>query len=172
MTNNSSAATVELDRFDTKQQALLDDIERATTAEARQRKPAPEEWSLTEVVQHLALVSEAMLRSARPREEGSPSLEHDGFERLQSRLRSGIKTTVPTDRIVPRPGVVWNDAVANARGSVDRWRESLASGRLDNVSFPHPRAGELTTEQTVRFLADHLDHHLAQVDRLLGRERS
>ncbi len=169
MTNHSSAVGVELDRFDAKQRALLDDIERATTTEARERKPVPDEWSLTEVVQHLALVTEGMLRSARPREEGSPSLEHDGFERLQSRLRSGVKTKAPTDRIVPRPGVTWNDAVANARAGVDRWRESLASGRLQDVSFPHPRAGELTTEQTVRFLSDHLDHHLAQVDRLLGR---
>ncbi|MGI8508747.1 MAG: DinB family protein [Gemmatimonadaceae bacterium] len=168
MTEDTNAAVTELDRFGHKQQALLDKIESGTTPEGRERKPAPDEWSLTEVVQHLALVSEAMLRSGRQRDESSPSLEHDGFARLQSRLRSGSKSKAPSERIVPRPGVTWGQAVANARGGLERWRESLTSGRMDNMSYPHPRAGELSSEQTVQFLSEHLDHHVAQVDRLLG----
>lgn len=168
MTNDTSAALTELDRFGHKQQVLLEKIESATTPEARVRKPAPDEWSLTEVVQHLALVSEAMLRSGRQRDESSPSLEHDGFAKLQSVLRSGSKRKAPTDRIVPRPGVTWEEAVANARGGLERWRDSLTSGRMDDMSYPHPHAGELSSEQTVQFLSEHLDHHVAQVDRLLG----
>lgn len=169
MTTDTNSAMAELDRLSSKQQALLADIEGATTADARDRKPAPDEWSLTEVVEHLALVSDAMLRSARERDENSPSLEHDGFAKLQQALRSGIKVKTPTERIVARPGVTWAHAVEHARDGLDRWRKSLESSRLNNVSFPHPRAGELTTEQTVRFMSEHLDHHLAQVNRLLGR---
>lgn len=168
MTNDTSAAVAELDRLSHTQQALLQRIEGATTAEARDRKPAPDEWSLTEVVQHLALVSEAMLRSGRERDESFPSAGHDGFEKLQTMLRSGEKIRAPTERVVPRPGVTWEQAVANARGGLERWREALASGRLDNASYPHPRVGELNSEQTVRFLSEHLDHHVPQVDRLLS----
>lgn len=175
--NGMSEATVggsgpieHLDRLEARQEQLIRDIEASATPDARQRKPSPEEWSLTEVVQHLALVSEAMLRSGRVRSQESPSPEHDGFRRLESALASATKRKAPTDRIVPRPGVTWDDAVARSRGGVDRWREALASGRLVNMVFPHPLAGELTLEQTLRFLALHLDHHLAQVNRLLGRD--
>lgn len=155
--------------LENRQAEMLRDIESNSSDESRHTKPAPDQWSLTEVVQHLALVAEAMLRSARVRDATSPTLEHDGFNQLKRALASGVKRRAPTERIVPRPGVTWDQAVARSHAALRNWSDALDSGRLTGTSFPHPAAGELTLDQTLEFLSIHLDHHLTQVDRLLGR---
>lgn len=165
-----AAVRRDLDELEARELEILARIDRASRPELRSVKPNPEEWSLTEVVQHLALVSQAMLKAAHPRSEAAPLAPNPKVAEMTAALRSDRKMKTPSDRIVPRPGVTWNDAIDNARLGIKQWRDFVASDEFEETSFTHPFAGELSAGETVAFLIEHLEHHIPQVERLLARQ--
>lgn len=137
------------------------------------RRPHPNAWSLREVSEHLMLAEKATLESIQ-RGENRPPLRNRWFHplgrwliarALASRLRIPI-----TGRIL-MPGVRssltsiardWSDVHDSWRTHLDR----LPDERLALPLFRHPLRVPMTAAQTLAFLRQHHDHHLAQVERL------
>lgn len=167
-TTPRESARVSISMLERQSAELIQRVERDTTDAERTRKPSIHAWSLTEVVQHLALVAGGMLRGARP---VRPRLRFPGAIKsllLRGVLRSPLKIRTPVAAIVPRPGVTWSDARTNLATSNDRWRAFVEDDTFDQTSFMHPLVGRLTPAETANFLVEHFDHHVRQIDRLLA----
>jgi hypothetical protein len=176
--NGVGAMTVEGERhlarrdielLEVRSSELMTRIEQETAEPARISKPAPDVWSITEVVQHLSLVANGMLRTARPAGRSALHLGRIRTGLLRAILRSRLKIRAPVSAIVPRPDVTWMDARTNLAGSNDRWKAFVEGESFDRTAFTHPFVGRLTPAETASFLVEHFDHHIRQIDRLLAR---
>jgi hypothetical protein len=146
--------------------ALLARIEGAAGIEELTWRPGADKWSLTEIVQHIALANSGMLRTARPAQWQAAWWEMTKSALITGVLRSSIKVKAPVPSIVPRPGVTWNQARGNLLGSAAKWSDFVEGDSFESTVFNHPIAGRLTAAATARFLADHLEHHARQVEQL------
>jgi len=134
-------------------------------------KPAPERWSIAEIVEHLALVEEVFLERAVPQLCASP-LRELGSEPQATDLqilffpRGGASTKIPApQRVVPAGR--WTPAE-----SLDRFLEKRkrtcsfleAPGiELREHVLDHPVFGPLDGYQWVLFLAAHTQRHIKQI---------
>jgi DinB family protein len=147
---------------------LIERVERDATDEERIRKPAPDAWSLTEVTQHVALVAGGMLRTAHPAGRSGGPLDSAKSLLLATVLRSPLKIRAPVSAIVPRPGVSWSDARANVRKGLDAWSVFVDGDTFGQIAFRHPFVGSMSPVRTAKFLVDHFEHHMRQVDRIFA----
>lgn len=165
--SDREAARADIEGLAERSSALLDRIERATNDEQRNWRPAAGAWSMVEIVQHIALATAGMFRTTHP---ASTSLRWRGVPKvaLMTRvLRSRIKIRAPVSAIVPRPGATWDEARTRLSDAVAKWREFVEGDSFDTTAFRHPLTGRITSAQTARFVAEHFDHHVRQIDRLL-----
>jgi hypothetical protein len=56
----------------------------------------------------------------------------------------------------------WQSLRADYEGFISQ----LPSGYHEKLIFRHPRAGMFDLSQTLRFLTDHITHHLFQLERI------
>ncbi|MDQ6736128.1 MAG: DinB family protein [Gemmatimonadota bacterium] len=167
-TENRAAARVHVRELTRRGNELIDRIERDTELDRRTWKPSPGAWSLTEVVEHLSLVANGMLRVARP-PALAPSVVHRmKLAALTAVLRSPVRFPTPVRAVVPRDGTTWNDASSHLIASNLRWSEFVESETFDTVGFTHPLVGRIASHATASFLLEHFDHHLRQVDRIFA----
>lgn len=166
-------------RFDNLEQqrtALLNGLASAPAADL-ERKPAPDRWSVLEILDHLVRADEGSVRQLE-RRDGPPATI---MSRLSARAKYGImllilgrvRVKVPIKSLMPS-----GEPLALAELS-RRWGESRCrfAGYLDSVPpeqmrtplFRHPIAGWLTLKQGLDFHQKHVGVHVAQIDRLLGR---
>lgn len=145
------------------------------------RAPEPGAWSIVQVVGHLVLAESGTLDYIAKKIQAPP--EKIPGAGISSALRSwalGAALASPLRRKAPersRPGGE-PESLESVRGRWDavrdRWRERLESypdALMRKAIFRHPFAGRLSMPQTLRFVDDHLRHHVRQIDRfkrLLG----
>lgn len=167
-TGSRDAARGDITRLSGNASGLLARIEDTATADQRYWHAKPDAWSLTEIVQHVALATSGMLRTAQPT-RWQPVWWGAAKSAFMTRfLRSSIKIKAPVAAIVPRPGVTWDQARGNLIASVGKWSDFVESDAFDSTFFSHPLVGRLTAAHTARFVSDHFDHHVRQVDRLFA----
>lgn len=142
-------------------------------ADVAARRPAPDRWSVAEVLEHLARIESGVTRmlthfgaAAPPPGTPSPAAEAHATARLGERVRDrGTKIEAP-ERV--RPAGVLDPAAAFAQ--LEAAREAMlaafaAANRdaLDAFTYPHPLIGPLTLRSWVSITADHEARHSAQI---------
>jgi hypothetical protein len=147
----------------------------------RGERPAPERWSVAEVLEHLAMVEAAVLKGcsrqlAAARETGLP----------QETESSSIIGVMPPQRVANRDRVLTAPErlrptgidAETAWGQIERTRaafiefvKSTDGLALSNVSMPHPSLGTLTLYQWLLFAAGHHARHAVQI-REIGQQLS
>lgn len=139
----------------------------------RSQRPAPDRWSVAEILEHLALVEQSVLKGCTrqfaaacaaglPDEaETSPVRDSLPPERVANRARA----LQAPDPFHPR-GAEAADAWADVEAVRVRFHEFVRAcdGRaLEQVSFPHPMLGPLNLYQWLLFVAGHQARHAAQI---------
>lgn len=124
-----------------------------------------------EIVEHLSLVANGMLRAARPAATPPSVLNRIKLSVLTGVLPPPIRFPAPVRAIIPRDGTAWNDARSHLIASNMRWSEFVEGDAFDTVGFTHPLVGRLTPYATTSFLVEHFDHHLRQVNRIFAAAR-
>ena len=139
--------------------------------------PAPDRWSVAELVEHLSIVEgnvagllDKLLGKAE--ESGAGVSAADDFdpvsiEEFVERTRA-VKLEAP-ERIRPK-GLPLADSLARLRDSrialhALRPRIERADGRA--LRFPHPAWGPLDLYHWLLFIGAHEDRHLAQIEALI-----
>jgi DinB superfamily len=140
------------------------------------RSPANKEWSIAQIVHHLYLVEERVIKELESELAGPP--------RKIGLLRKLVPTSIVASRLVrvkaPRsvnplspPGRA--EVIANYDAARSRLKELCAThgrNRLKQVVFKHPFLGEIDGAATISFIGYHELRHYKQIReviRKLGR---
>jgi uncharacterized damage-inducible protein DinB len=166
-----------LDRIDGVRRALLADVE-ALPAPLRRAHPVPGKWSVLEILEHLVLAEEAVLRQFRaPAGAGGHSLRDRVMYRVvMFVLRFDIPVRVPARAMVPGGGAELAELRERWDTNFQALREAVAAMGEEAPRRPvarHPVAGPMTAGQALAMLDVHVRRHGRQVRsriRLLAQE--
>ena len=159
----------------TRQRDVLRAALDATTPASRSVRPAPDRWSIAEVLEHLAIVERqvtALLRRGVQKAEATAPLPDDPdttpvLPTIDGALLLDRERRVAAGPQVQPKGAV--DADAAWQALAEQRRELLEllarvdGKRTDAVQAPHPVLGALTFQQWIAFLGYHEARHAAQI---------
>jgi uncharacterized damage-inducible protein DinB len=139
-------------------------------------QPSPSEWSLLQVMEHLALSEQALLVGAQKKlsQPARPVTIRENFGALAvlSVMKLPIKVKTPSNarQVIPQKNPPF-DAVRSqwsaTRDEFERFLEELPAERRTSALFRHPVSGGMTPGQALRFIRAHIHHHSRQIDRLI-----
>ena len=139
-------------------------------------KPAPDKWSVIQVLQHL-LISEQGTYQYLTRKNQAESLPDAGWgagvrsRLLKVGLLSPLRFKVPKQLTQPPGGQPFEVLMRDWREVREALREfaaALPRERLKSAIFRHPFVGYLTLSQTFDFIDKHVRHHRRQIRRILN----
>lgn len=134
-------------------------------------------WSIAQIIAHL-LVSESMsVGYMKKKSLGIEALRDSGLKQEILSLILKISQRGPFRFNAPNVVVENTPQTLSREEAVKRWDKSRNELRefLETISdkhsrkliYKHPIAGMLNTEQALKFLYEHVNHHLPQILRLL-----
>ena len=152
--------------------ALLAAVE-AVPADRRDERPAPDTWSVAEVLDHLQRVESGSTRLlarrvARARESGLPPETETG-SLLRSLDATGLLDGPPRkapEFVLPSPDARASDALVAleaSRAELLRLLAEVDGLDLTKVTATHAALGELNVYQWTLFLGEHERRHARQV---------
>jgi transposase len=152
----------------------LKDAVDAVPRELREVKPAPDRWSVAEVLEHLSLVESGIARliSTRGAEARARGLEAETETRTVLYTLDSARVLDRRERIMarepshPRAGLDADAAWAALLKAQTAVREAVISVdglALGKLTHTHPSLGTLDFYQWITFTATHEMRHLAQI---------
>ena len=163
-----------LKRLEAKHEKLIATVVPLSPQQFSQR-PSENEWSVSEILHHLHLVEERVIKELEKELAGAP-------QRL-GLLRRLVPTAIVGSRMIkvkaPR-AVTPTEAPDKERGLADynQTRSRLKSlcathgrERLQQTVFKHPFLGRISGVAAVSFLGYHEQRHLKQIHEVLNRLR-
>jgi uncharacterized damage-inducible protein DinB len=144
-----------------------------------ERKPAPESWSIGEIVHHLLLCEQRLpdqiLATAR---EGEFNREEVFSKRTfsledTSDVEKSGKGNAP-EVVKPSQGLPIRDLLTDLRQAREETRAKLLPHRsrnLDNVWWEHSRFGPLTLYERIRLSGYHDLKHLTQIENCISHNQ-
>jgi len=159
---------------------LIATIANLTPAQAA-FKPAPEEWSVLENVEHVVLAEisgvSKIWQAADSFREGTLVFTGEHTNQGLSIDEVVARTWKPKEIAPPiatphigGPLQYWISCSESCQSVLDRLGTALDGLDLERVIFPHFLSGPLDARQRLEFLRFHLDRHRAQILRLFDHE--
>jgi hypothetical protein len=140
-------------------------------------RPAPERWSIADIMEHLALAESSSVKLfdrllQKAEAEGCARAEGDPFAPVslveQYAPFRGQKFESP-NRIRPTGQAPLSDSLTSLHDSLERiraLRPRLERADCAEQRFPHPVFGPLNLYQWLLFTAAHEERHLTQINAL------
>lgn len=138
-------------------------------------RPADEEWTIGEIVEHVNIVNNGflrithkLLRQAEADPKPAPADLNLGGVIVNENGEQAPKFQAP-ETVRPKGGVSIADAVAGIQTTIAGFAEiqgRLSAVDLSEQKFPHPVAGPLSGYQWLILLAEHSNRHLGQIERV------
>lgn len=159
----------------TRQRDVLRAALDATAPASRSVRPAPDRWSIAEVLEHLAIVERqvtALLRRGVQKAEATGRLPDDPdtapvLPTIDGALLLDRERRVAAGPQVQPKGAVAAEAtwqvLAEQRRELLELLAQVDGKRTDAVQAPHPVLGALTFQQWIAFLGYHEARHAAQI---------
>lgn len=169
---NPSSMKRTLQRLEATHQRLIDTIT-PIDPQIFSRRPAAEEWSVAEIVQHLALVEERVIKDLVRAMAEEP--QRVGF------LKRLVPTSIVASRLVrvkapkavnPVAALPKDTAIENfqrARSSLKELCATHSKQRFRQIRFKHPFLGDIDGVATVAFVGYHELRHYKQIRETLKR---
>lgn len=138
-------------------------------------KISQQTWSILEVFEHLVLADEitrfGVMKGIEKKSVLKKKTLYTSFKSFLVNiiLRLNIKIKAPTSRIIPTSQVNLKDLKEKIEISKLLWNqllESYPNELLDFSVFKHPIAGPITLLHTLRFLPEHVNHHIHQIEKI------
>lgn len=140
----------------------------------REWRPGRDQWSAADVVEHLLRV-EAEMRAALAKEPAPdrPRVVKPGFPlrwiSLRVVMKTGSRVRAPVESILPTRQLPWHALLARWEEERRGWEEWLRASDpaiLATPRFRHPYIGWMDVPHALTFAADHLEHHIGQLERI------
>src|SRR5215217_7628607 len=137
-----------------------------------QFRPANDKWSILQILFHLNSSESNSVKYIRKKSQGGSSIPKSSFiSSLKSFVLSAalrfLKWKKPA--VLPDPPEnlstsevinTWNET----RIQLKQLLEKLPDDMLDRNIFRHPAAGRINMKDALKFMQDHFDHHLKQIE--------
>lgn len=162
-------------KMETEREAVINSI-RTIPADKLVTKPEQDQWSVTEIILHLAKAEEGALKYMQIK------LKHGGHKKatigaaIKHRL---LNTAIALPFKYKAPNVIKLDESGRTSfaQAVEQWAairnqlkneyESIDEGIIDHELFKHPAAGKLSIMQSVKFMRRHMNRHIGQISRTI-----
>ncbi|NDK56016.1 DinB family protein [Pontibacter fetidus] len=137
--------------------------------------PADGKWSIGQIAAHLVQVEQLTIGYIQKKLSEEKELQHSTLKHMVSSvilklaLSSGMKFKAPAIVANVPDTVTLNTLHAQwdeTRYKLEDLLTELPPHMLDKCLFRHPYAGMLSISQTLTFIQDHFNHHLAQINHL------
>lgn len=140
----------------------------------------PGKWSIAQIITHLLTAERLSGTYMKKKSLGIGTLADSG---LQQRILSVIlklsqrmpflRYTAPRVIVENTPEtLLLEEALAQwskSRNELKRFLETISDKHSRRLIYKHPIAGMLNAEQALKFMYEHVNHHLPQIKRLLKR---
>lgn len=144
------------------------------TPEQMSFRPAPDAWSATEILDHIARTEGGILQAVRdnlntPKPLGKKDRLTSFVVRCIMRSPLKLKVPAPATAILPNEKVTAEQAIAAWEKARTRWCKLVSAATMKQIEggvFVHPRGGWMSLADTLLFLRLHHEHHLSQLARL------
>ncbi|MTH54807.1 DUF1569 domain-containing protein [Bacillus mangrovi] len=142
------------------------------TNEQFNTKPAPDEWSIGQVMDHLQKIEHAVLtnlkKSIQFAEEKTIEEKQLAVVTDRSHKVDAPEYTVPGP--VPIDRIEAETALEEARRNLNHFAQLLAEDfDLSSKALKHPVLGELSIKQWIEFVGYHEERHLLQIHEIKER---
>jgi len=160
--------------LDRERAAFLAEVARVPPAR-RAERPAPDRWSVVEVVEHVARIDggigkllalrAAEPRTATPQELATAQLTPEKIARVRSRAEKfeAPERVRPTGTLAPEVAL---ERLAEGRGALVAAYHAADATVLDGAVHVHPVIGPLTLRGWVELAAHHAARHAQQIAEL------
>ena len=137
--------------------------------------PAEGKWSIGQIVAHLIQVEQLTMGYIQKKLAEESELQESSLKNMVSAvllklaLNSGMKFKAPKVAATVPDTVTLNALHTQwdaTRYKLEDLLTELPQALLDKCLFRHPYAGMLSISQTLTFIQDHFNHHLAQINHL------
>jgi hypothetical protein len=155
-----------------RERRTLDDAIGAVPAAVRATKPAPDRWSVTEIVEHLAVV-EARIAAMIAKQIADAKTAGLGRETATASVMATFDANRVLDRStriasthLPTGTVPLNEGLAQLDVARTQLKAALIEGDgldLTSVSAPHRAFGQLDMYQWAAFVGSHMARHADQI---------
>lgn len=163
------------DEIEGTRRCLLQTVEEMNDEQQRFR-PAPERWSVAEIVEHLSIVEGNVVRligSLLKKGESGGHVRVEGAHFAPVSIADAVEQTRSRKLDAPENARPAGTPLADSLSRLKDSRAALCSfrprvERLDGVllSFPHPVWGPINLYQWLLFVGAHEQRHLAQIEAL------
>jgi len=142
--------------------------------EQQQFRPSGNQWSMLDVVEHLAEVEAGInkLHIKYPPNQGTKktTLKNEFychlfhiFFRLPTKVKAPATLEAPQGKLSLKEwSTMWNKERLIFKNTI----ENLNDSQLDKMVFKHPAAGPMNMYHTILFEDNHIKHHLHQIKRI------
>lgn len=139
----------------------------------------PGKWSVAQIVTHLLTAERLSIGYMKKKSLGIETLKNSGLKHI---IMSGIlkisqripfRYTAPRVIVEHTPEALSLEEViinwSKSRTALKEFLEGISEQHARKLIFKHPIAGMLNAEQAMKFIHEHVNHHLPQIRRLLNR---
>ncbi len=141
--------------------------------------PDGEKWTISHIVEHMAIVKDGMTRisakllaqaqSAGKQSNGKAVLT-ENFAKKAAEARQ-LKLEAP-DRVHPTGKLTINESLTKmeeSREVLEKLRPLFETVECSDYKFPHPFMGDLSAHEWLALIGGHETRHLAQIEKILAQ---
>ncbi len=136
-------------------------------------------WSVAQIVTHLLTSERLSIGYMKKKSLGIETLKDSGIKQAIVSGLLKISQRIPVRYKAPRVIIENTPEIPSLEESINRWNKSrselkqfmegISSKHVRRLIFKHPVGGMLNAEQAMKFMFEHVNHHLPQIKRLLHR---
>lgn len=136
-------------------------------------------WSIAQIVTHLLTSERLSVGYMRKKSLGIDKLKDSGLKQmvvsgiLKISQRIPLRYNAPGVIVENTPEALSVDEIINhwkkSRSDLKEFLESIDERHSRRLIFKHPIAGMLDASQAMKFMYEHINHHLPQIQRLLNQ---
>lgn len=134
-------------------------------------------WSIAQIAAHLLTSERLSIIYLRKKSLGIETLKNSGIKQaiisevLRISQRLPIRYTAPRPVVENTPETISIEQLTGqwekSRNDLKQFLEAIPEQHVRKLVYKHPVGGMLNLEQALKFMYEHVNHHLPQIKRLL-----
>jgi DinB superfamily len=142
------------------------------------RNSPSDKWSVAQIVTHLFTSERLSIGYMKKKSLGIEALKNSGLKQvlvsgiLKISQRFPFRYKAPRVIVENTPEALSVDEITSrwnkSRSDLKEFLEGISKQHARRLIFKHPIAGMLNADQAMKFMYEHINHHLPQIKRLLN----